>query len=155
MLRRLYKNLAKYRSGMVVFSHPNPSTHSPKSERVAILDGEHFLSYFSDPVEVANRLQRSAMALVAEWRQVNGEAPPNFRRPVCHYEEVARYEWNNARNRPETSIYELCISSWGHTKNLNPRFEAPKIFLSDLKVRICRRRRRRRRIFIPPPPPPS
>jgi hypothetical protein len=143
---------------MIVFRHPktpSPGYENRTGEHVAILDREQFLAFFSDPLEVAHRLQKAAAALLAEWRQVNGEAPPNFRRPVCHFEEVCRYEWNNARNRPETSIYELTISSWGHTKNINPRFEAPRIFLSDLKVRnrVCRRRRRHN--FMSPPPPPS
>ena len=136
MLRRIYRFLVNYKSGYAVFRIPkNPNPHEVAGgERVAILDLDSFLSFFGTPQLLANHLQAKALELMTEWRSINKTALPNFRRPICHYEEIARYNWCNARNKPETSVYELTISSWGHTKAINSSSDPPRIQLGDLKV---------------------
>lgn len=105
-------------------------------DHIALLDLDGFLSYFGQPRQLAARLTKEASALMERWRAINETAQPDFRRPTDFSETISKYTWINAKNREEVSLYQLTLSTFGHTKQVDQWDEKPSIRLGDLKVLI-------------------
>lgn len=137
-LRRMYKYLANYGTGFAILSTPRaPNVNQAAgSEHICLLDLENFLRYFANPNELATHLQTRGRELMVRWRALNKDTQVGFRRPVFFYEDVAVYRWINSKKKEERSVFELQISTYHHTKNVDQSTEKPKIQASDLKLLI-------------------
>ena len=140
LLRRLYRPLANYQSGFSWFLMPREASQQnsdyPSGNYLALLDLQNFMRYFGNPLDLAIHLHKMGCSLMQRWKAVNRDKGRNDWRPIQHDEEVARYTWTNPRNRPETSLYVLTISTFQHTRQLAKTEDKLRIQLKDLKVSV-------------------
>jgi hypothetical protein len=94
-LRKAYRLLADFQSGMALFSVPKtPDPYQPSgAQHLGLVDLKSFITYFSDPLEVATRLTERAEELMSSWRLQNQQSEEGSRRSLCFYDQVRHLEF--------------------------------------------------------------
>jgi hypothetical protein len=128
---REYSKIGDWKSGWAIFethqvfgeSFGNPSVR----HCVGLVPLDGLLEYLADVDVVTARIQDASAQLVQRWNALEVKKPLEWK------DEIARFDWIGRQGKPETSIFEFRLSTYGFTV-INEKNSAAVLHLSDVKV---------------------
>ena len=135
-LLNVYRKINNYDSGIVVLQTelPSYSDYVPGTESILVMDLKNFLMSVGDPLKLADRLEAEAAVLAAAWNKNNGSVDMyGCRSPVQFAYTLSEHTWKRG-GRSNTTVFELLLSSYGHTRGCNHYAGEVSMAPSDLKT---------------------